>query len=438
MPRIARQTIAPGSHQLHSLSSSLRARSEPTSTVARLSPVNLAAWLGLVLCTGSGLLPWNPVHAQTTDATDQAAVHDYDIPAGPLSTSLATFASQSGLLLSFDPALTRGLNAPALSGSHTTRAGLEGLLAGSGLEAVVTPSGSYTLQRRLPPGASGEAGVTLPVVTVTGSAVRDSVTEGTGSYTTRSTSAATGLDLSLRETPQSVTVITRERMDDQALDSLGKALEQTTGIYSPPTAASVGSGNPLGYARGYRINSVQIDGVSTPTDAFSSDGWAGSTALDTAIYDSVAVVRGATGLLTGAGDPSASISLTRKRPTHEFQASVAQSLGRWGQRRTVADIGGPLNAAESLRGRLVAAYDEGGSWLDRYQGYKAVVYGVLEADLSDKTTLSLSLEHGQETTNGAAVNEAAFPIAFTDGSRTPFSRGDNRRVSSYLSPRSCG
>ena len=383
--------------------------------------MNLATWLGLVLSAAGSLLPWNLVHAQTIDATDQAAVRSYDIPAGPLSTSLATFASQSGLLLSFDPALTRGLNAPALSGSHAARAGLERLLAGSGLEAVVTPSGNYTLQRRLPSGASGEAGATLPVVTVSASGLRDGMTEGTGSYTTTgSSSAATGLNLSLRETPQSVTVITRQRMDDQALDSFQKVWEQAPGVSFHSSTSGVGAYTEV-RARGYQINNYQVDGVTIPASVW---GAGTSASVDTVIYDSVTVVRGATGLLTGAGDPSGSISLTRKRPTESFQASVTQSLGRWNQRRTVGDVGGPLNAAGTLRGRFVAAYDEGDSWVDRYHGDKTVAYGVLEADLGNKTTLSVALEHARQSGDGAGIY-ANSNVAFSDGSPTPFSVHDN-------------
>ncbi|WP_454673215.1 TonB-dependent receptor domain-containing protein [Achromobacter pestifer] len=76
---------------------------------------------------------------------DDAALRTYDVAAGPLGTALGSFASQSGLLLSFDPALTRGLTAPALVGSYTVRAGLQRLLAGTPLQLVPRQDGSYAL-----------------------------------------------------------------------------------------------------------------------------------------------------------------------------------------------------------------------------------------------------------------------------------------------------
>ena len=54
---------------------------------------------------------------------------------------------------------------------------------------------------------------TLPAVRVSADEEASLATEDTGSYTNSSSSTALGLNLSLRETPQSVTVITRERRD---------------------------------------------------------------------------------------------------------------------------------------------------------------------------------------------------------------------------------
>ena len=55
-------------------------------------------------------------------------------------------------------------------------------------------------------------------------------TEHNGSYTTGSTSTATKLNLSIRETPQSISVVTRQEMDDFNLNTLTEAMRHTTGI----------------------------------------------------------------------------------------------------------------------------------------------------------------------------------------------------------------
>jgi outer membrane receptor for ferric coprogen and ferric-rhodotorulic acid len=269
--------------------------------------------------------------------------------------------------------------------------------------------------------STGEESV-LPEVTVQATG-ETGVTENSGAYTSRSTNSATGLKLSPRETPQSITVITRQRIEDQGLNTLGAVLTQTPGIsMSNNSGAEVGGYQPF-FSRGYQLNNYQLDGALTPTTAFGG-GWQGNNSLDTAVYDSIVVTRGATGLLTGAGDPAGSINLVRKRPTREFQASVEQGLGRWNKRRSVADISSPLNEAGTLRGRFVAAYEEGNSWQDRYKGYKRLAYGVLEADLGPATEISLALEHSDQNSHGGGPY-TGFDVGFTDGSKTPFSRSDN-------------
>jgi outer membrane receptor for ferric coprogen and ferric-rhodotorulic acid len=268
--------------------------------------------------------------------------------------------------------------------------------------------------------------VTLPTISVTAESERGSATENTGAYTTRATSSATRLNLSPRETPQSVTIITRQRIEDQGLNTLGDVMTQTPGISTNGSGGpEVGGSRPF-YSRGYILNTYQVDGAFASSSAFGG-GWQGNSSMDTALYDSIVVVRGATGLLTGAGDPAGSINLVRKRPTRQFQASIEQGLGRWNKYRSVADIGSPLNEAGTLRGRFVAAYEEGNSWTDHYKGYKRLAYGILEADLGPATEVSLALEHSDQNSHGG-VTYSGFDIAFPDGSKTPFSRSDNSRA----------
>ncbi|KAG1314068.1 hypothetical protein G6F62_013983 [Rhizopus arrhizus] len=131
------------------------------------------------------------------------------------------------------------------------------------------------------------------------------VTEGTGSYTTPATSAATGLTLSLRETPQSVSVVTRQRIDDQNLRSLDEVMGNVVGVQ----VVSEDTDRTDFWSRGFYIDSLQYDGVPT-TIGLSMYGESDN---DSFIYDRIEVVRGATGLMSGAGNPGASINLVRKR-----------------------------------------------------------------------------------------------------------------------------
>ena len=181
----------------------------------------------------------------------------------------------------------------------------------------------------------------LAPVTVLGA--RDpAVTEGTGSYTTPATASATGLSLSLRETPQSVSVVTRQRIDDQNLRSLDEVMGSVVGVQ----VVAEDSDRTDFWSRGFYIDNLQYDGVPT-TIGLSMYGESDN---DSIIYDRIEVVRGATGLMTGAGNPSASINLVRKHAnSREFTGSINTGVGSWNQFRSSVDLSTPLNQEGTVR-----------------------------------------------------------------------------------------
>ncbi|MDA7418711.1 TonB-dependent siderophore receptor [Xenophilus arseniciresistens] len=242
--------------------------------------------------------------------------------------------------------------------------------------------------------APAATGTALPAVTVEATADANPSSEGTGRYTNRSTSTGTRLNLSVRETPQSVTVITRQRMEDQGLTNLGEVLAATTGI-----TMNTGDSNtrPTINARGFGSSVYLTDGVAEAPN-YVTQSWG-----DMAMYDRVEVLRGAAGLMQGSGNPSAAVNLIRKRPLPEFAASVGANVGSWGGRRVEGDISTPLNAAGTARGRLVAAYERTGAYLPVVRGEKALAYGVLEFDLGPRTLLSVG---------GHLQRENTMPLAY--------------------------
>lgn len=244
--------------------------------------------------------------------------------------------------------------------------------------------------------------------------------EGTGSYQQQAVPQVLKLPMTLQELPQSATVITRQRIEDQGLDTLGQVMEQSPGV-SRRQYGDDGAGYTSFQARGFNITNYVIDGV--PTTAAALQGYGGVSVMDTAIYDNVAIVRGATGLLSGAGEPSASIMMQRKRPTAEFQGQVLAGVGSWDRYRGMADISGPLNDSGSVRGRLVAAYDQSRSWKDGYKGKRDVFYGVIEADLGARTVARLGLEHMDNRYDGSSMH--AFSVSDTDGNLVEWDRSDS-------------
>ena len=382
----------------------------------RKKPLQVAL-LGVSLMVQTGLLA--PLLASGSSAMAASQQQAFAIAPGPLGSVLSRFASDAGVVLSFDSGLTTGKQSAGLQGTYSVEQGFARLLAGSNLAIAANSDGSY----RLAPQASGGA-LTLGATSINAEGL-GLTTESTGSYTTGATSTATKLPLSLRETPQSVSVVTRQLMDDQHLSTLSEVLTFTPGISSNHRDSERYSF----YSRGFEIQNFQYDGIPSQI-ANESQQFIGPLS-DMALYDRVEVVRGATGLMSGAGTPSATINLVRKRPTKDFQAHIAGEAGAWDRYRSEVDVSGPLTETGNVRGRFVAAYQKQKSFVDWYKQDKRVMYGALDIDLNDSTTLRTSLDYQNNDANGTSYGH--IPLFYNTGRQTNFSRSFNPATrSSYM------
>ncbi|WMJ70482.1 ferric-rhodotorulic acid/ferric-coprogen receptor FhuE [Stenotrophomonas sp. 24(2023)] len=236
-------------------------------------------------------------------------------------------------------------------------------------------------------------------------------------YSVRRTSAGTRFDLAPREIPQSVSIISHQRIEDQNLDDIIDVLANTTGV----TSTQSDSERTEFYARGFYIDNYQFDGLPTTM----VQNWSyGDSGLDLALYDRVEVVRGATGLLTGAGNPSASVNLIRKHAdSAELTGSVSVNVGSWGRTRSTVDVTTPLNASGSVRGRVIGSYLDTDGQMDRYHQRKTLGYAVIDADLTPDTQLSVGYDYQQKRATG--VTWGGFPMWYADGSRTNYNEAFN-------------
>lgn len=253
---------------------------------------------------------------------------------------------------------------------------------------------------------------TLKTVTVRASSTPTLTTENTQSYTAEGASTATGLTLTLRETPQSVTVVTRERLDDQGLNSIKDVVEQTAGISSQEFDSA-----RYGFAaRGFDITNLQVDGVATAWEA----GWsAGESLSGVAIYDRIEIVRGAAGLLVGVGNPSAAINMVRKRATSKvFTGQLELGLGNHQQTHGMVDLSTPLNAEGSVRARVVGALQKQDSVRQGAGEDHKEFYGTVAADLTPRTQLTVGAS--QQVNDPKSPSWGGIPAWYSDGSRTDF------------------
>ncbi|WP_313808761.1 TonB-dependent siderophore receptor [Sphingobium sp.] len=226
---------------------------------------------------------------------------------------------------------------------------------------------------------------------------------------TDETASATGLALTLRETPQSLTVINRERIEDFALTNVNDLLAQVVGI----NVERVETDRTYYNARGFDITNFQVDGIGLPLRWGIQFG-----DLDTALFENVEAIRGANAIMTGVGNPSATINYVRKRPTRELQASASVMLGSWDQKRIEADISGPLNASGTVSARLIFAHEDKDSYLDHYHVNRNVYGAIVDWDVTPQ--LRATVGYTRQDNDADGVLWGSLPLLYSDGGRVAY------------------
>ena len=247
----------------------------------------------------------------------------------------------------------------------------------------------------------------LPSTSITSTADSDEAPQG---YQAKPNATTTRLNLTAGQTPQGITSIKREQLDDFKLNSIRDVLESTPGV----NVQKVETDRTYFTARGFDITNFQYDGMGM--------GLTGGVLvgdIDTAPYEQVDILHGANGLMTGTGNPSATVNFIRKRPTYEPEAKVSVSAGSWDKRRVDLDVSGPLTDSGNVRGRVIYANEVGNSYLDRYSREKNIFSGMLAFDLTDDDTLTVGYEDQKSDANGASWG--ALPLTDSNGNALHYS-----------------
>ncbi|MGY2180342.1 TonB-dependent siderophore receptor [Pseudomonas agarici] len=303
-----------------------------------------------------------------------AQVIDVDVPAQPLGNALQQLGSQTNLQILYSPDAIRNLKSKAVKGSIESTQALDKLIEGTGITYRIEGN-TITLAA---PGHPTSTGLELSETQVTAQAPGN-ITENSDSYTLGTASIGGKTQQALRETPQTVSVITAQRMKDQHLTDLAQTLNQTSGI----TLVGGNDANTRILSRGFSLSNIQTDGGAPAMREESYE-----TLPDMTPYDHVEVLRGSDGLYGGIGEPAGSINLVRKRALDYNQLKIETSAGSWDNYRTMVDATGPLGFDGKLRGRVAASYEDKKYFYERADSEKHVFYGVLEADVTPDTLVT--------------------------------------------------
>ena len=238
--------------------------------------------------------------------------------------------------------------------------------------------------------------------------IENGLTEGTNSYTTKSMSTATKLNLSAKQTPQSVLVFTRQKLDDQNITSYQELLAKTPGVTLNQWDERV-----YPTARGFDLDYYLFDGI--PTYAINDD----ADDPDLAIYDRVEIVKGANGLTTGSGNPAMGMNFIRKHAnSKDLKGTVDLSAGSWNNYNSSVDVQSALNKKGNIRARLVAKHQDKESYMNNYEKSTDVLYGVVDMDLTDTTFASIGAS--VEDIDRSGIRWGGMPAFYSDGTKATF------------------
>lgn len=347
-----------------------------TTTLARL-PGALAL---LVLLLAS------PAHAQ------QPETRSFTIPPGPLAQALSRFAEQSDLQLVYTAELTSGLTTHGVAGRLTVEAALTRLLADTGLGFRPTGPGAITLERvttaqqpgGAPPGpaappAPPPADVSMPEIRVRAQTEQTGWGPVNGYIATRSLTG-TKTDTPLIETPQSISVVTKEQIAAQQAQTVGAALRYSSGIL-----ADEGPDNRFDSvsARGFALDEF-LDGLKL----WSGNPFA-SSRIEPYLLERIEVLRGPASVLYGQASPGGVLNLVSKRPTPVPLHEVVLQAGSYDRFQGAFDLGGPIDPSGRVLYRLTGLARDSSTQVDFTKEQRLAIAPALTLRFSPDTTLTI-------------------------------------------------
>ncbi|RCW71242.1 TonB-dependent siderophore receptor [Pseudorhodoferax soli] len=214
------------------------------------------------------------------------------------------------------------------------------------------------------PTAPAATAGTLGEIRVNANAERETATSPVVGYRARRAATATKTDTPLAETPQAVTVVTRDQLVDQGATNLQEALAYAAGVRSD------------GYGLDSRTDSVMVRGIEPSLyldglQQYSAGYYTSTIRPDPYTLERIEVLRGPAGMLFGAGTAAGVVNMVSKRPLQEVQREVGVQFGSWGRKQVQADLTGPLSADWSYR--LVALHRQADTQVDHVPDDRTVV-----------------------------------------------------------------
>ncbi len=308
--------------------------------------------------------------------SDAEVTYNFAIPAGSLDTALHQFVRISGANLSYGEVQTETLHSNGVNGRYAAEDALKEILSDTGINAE-RQNGGFLLQA---------TDATSVLASQPGDAMVVTAARG-----------ATKTETALLETPQSVSVISKDDWQRRGAKSVQRAANYTPGV----SANQVGSSNRYDYLilRGFSsgsINNTYLDGLKVMSDSGSYS----SFTIDPWFLERIEIVKGPTSVLYGQGSPGGVIALTSKRPEFESGAEVRITAGSNSQRSLAADATGAFGKGRRVAYRLTGIASAADAQQNHVEEKRFAVAPTLAWDMTDNTSLTLMAYVQQDPEGG--------------------------------------
>ena len=287
-----------------------------------------------------------------------ATLQVFNIAGGSMDQVLNNYARQTGILLVIDASLTQGKQSRGLHGQYDVLPGLNAILSGSGLQAVVQDNGSYKLQKAVQPPAASGAVETLPEVMVSTARVAADRSTYAGKQVARDGRAGILGQRDFLDVPFNVTNYTSGVIADQQARSIGDVLQNDPSVRQTSARTNINEDFSI---RGFTVASqdIALNGMYGLMPYFR---------VPVEMAERVEVLKGPSALLNGmppSGNVGGSINIVPKRAGDEALSRFGVTYMSDSVYGGTADLGRRFGENNEFGVRLNGMYRKGDTALDQ-------------------------------------------------------------------------
>ncbi|MET0776194.1 MAG: TonB-dependent siderophore receptor [Pseudomonas mandelii] len=325
-----------------------------------------------------------PLASSQLIAAEQASsVRAYNLPAAPLASTLNQIASQAGLALSLNPSLAAGKTSAPVKGQYDAASALREALRGTGLQLEQSSAGTYSLV------AIPEGTLALPETAVIGVGNTESAWGPVEGYLATRTAAGTKTDTALVEAPRSISIATRQQMEDRNVQNLDDAVRYMPGI----VASSYGSDTRADWLRVRGFEPTQfLDGLPLPKGTYVNPK------QETWNLDRLALLRGPASSVYGQTPPGGLLDMVSRRPTAEDSHEIQLQYGSDNQRQINFASTGKIDDEGQFLYSLSGVVRDSGTQIDHVDNKRYNIAPSLTWNIDEDTSFTLLTQFTRDDT----------------------------------------